>query len=223
MTVSLVVFTDGRDYIYDTIPLALANLNGPIDRRLIYDDSDNAQNRAKLAEAFPTFTIAYSADGRQGFGGAIRFMWRYLAQHDHNPWVFHCEDDFIFNREVDLLAMIAVMNERSDLLQLALRRQPWNDEERAAGGIVELRPDTYSDCHDGTHDWLEHTNFLTTNPSLYRRSLCQVGWPEDPHSEGKMGALIRERNAKARFGFWGARTDPPWVTHIGTQRAGVGY
>lgn len=222
--ITLIVVTDGRwDCISQTIPSALANLKGPITRRVIYDDSGDALNRSKLHDAFPTFSIAHSPDGRLGFGGAIRFMWRYLAAWDSNPYVFWCEDDFTFNREVDLEAMMRVLAKRPHLVQLVLRRQAWNAEERAAGGVVELRSDTYADCHDGTSDWLEHSNFFSTNPCLFRRSLCEKGWPEDPHSEGAFGARLRTEDPKTRFGFWGARSDEPWVEHIGRERVGTGY
>lgn len=223
MTVALLVFTDGRDHIYETIPSALAHLQGPITRRLIYDDSGDAEHRDQLAVAFPTFVIAYHPDGRQGFGGAIRFMWQHLTAWGETTHVFHLEDDFTFNRDVDLDAMSRVLEHRPELMQLVLRRQPWNPEERAAGGVVELRPDTYVDCHDGSNDWLEHSNFFSTNPCLYRRSLCSVGWPADPHSEGAFGALLRQRSTKARFGYWGARDSGEWVEHIGYERVGTGY
>lgn len=223
MSIVLLVFTDGRDYIYETIPSALAHLHGPITRKVIYDDSGDALNRSRLHDAFPTFVIAHSPEGRLGFGGAIRFMWRYLSAWGEQPYVFHLEDDFTFSRDVNLEAMIAVLDKNPHLAQLALRRQPWNDEERAAGGVVELRPDTYADCFDGKNDWLEHSNFLTTNPSLYRRALCSQGWPEDPHSEGKMGAQLRAISDQVRFGFWGARDSGEWVRHVGLERAGHGY
>lgn len=222
--ITLVCITDGRwDCISRTIPSALANLQGPITRRLIYDDSADALNRSKLHDAFPTFTVAHSAEGRLGFGGAIRFMWQHLAAWDENPFIFWLEDDFTFNRLVDLDAMMLVLNQRPHLVQLALRRQPWNAQEKEAGGVVELRPDTYTDCHDGAHDWLEHANFFTTNPSLFHRSLCEKGWPSDPFSEGKFGAQLRESDPQTRFGFWGARDSGEWVEHIGRERVGIGY
>lgn len=220
--ITLVVFTDGRDHIYQALPSALEHLDGPITRKIIYDDSGDALNRACLADTFPEFVVAHHEDGRQGFGGAIRFMWKHLV-YDDNPFVFHLEDDFLFDRDVDLEAMIDVMAERPELVQLALRRQAWSDVERAAGGVVEANPTGFFDCHDGTNDWLEHTNFFTTNPCLYRRSLCAQGWPPDPFSEGQFGIQLRERLQGCVFGYWGARDSGTWVEHIGRERVGNGY
>lgn len=220
--ITLAVFTDGRDHIYDTIPSALEHLKGPIGRKVIYDDSGDAVNQIRLMEAFPDFEVFQHPHGRQGFGGAIRFMWRLLAQGT-NPYVFHLEDDFLFNRDIDLDAMCKVLASNAHLAQLALRRQPWNAEEREAGGIVELRPADYTERSGafGINRWLEHRNFFTTNPSLYRRSLCCCGWPDDPYSEGKFGARLREDGYS--FAFWGARDSGEWVEHVGRERVGTGY
>ncbi len=221
--ITLVVFTDGRDHIYETIPSALASLQGPITKRIIYDDSGDALNRDRLAEAFPTFTITHCAQGRQGFGGAIRFIWRYLAAWDQNDFVFHLEDDFTFNREVDVGAMCDLLTKNHALVQVALRRQAWNDEERAAGGVIERDPTAYTDRDFAGYQFLTHREFFTTNPGVYRRSLCKRGWPDDPHSEGKFSALVRNEMVAPPFAYWGARSDEPWVTHIGRDRVGSGY
>lgn len=223
MTVTLVVFTDGRDHIYETLPSAVANLDGPISRRIIYDDTGDALNRARLADAFPTFTITHSPDGRQGFGGAIRFMWQWLAASDTNTYVLHLEDDFLFDREVNLAAICQLLDTHPSLVQVVLKRQAWSDEEIAAGGVVQRNPGAYVEHEWGDHAYLTHREFWSTNPCLYRRTLCERGWPDDPYSEGKFGALIRDESVAMPFAYWGARNDPPLVTHVGDQRAGVGY
>jgi hypothetical protein len=118
--------------------------------------------------------------------------------------------------------MAAVLNEQRHLVQLVLRRQPWNAEERAAGGIVEQHPDDYQDATDGTNYWLEHRRFFSTNPSLYHRSLLTRSWPDGEHSEGMFTHdLLRDETL--RFAFWGARDSGEWVTHIGRERVGTGY
>jgi hypothetical protein len=224
--IALVVFTDGRvDCIDQTIRSAAKNLHGSITTKLINDDSDDPEYRLWLRQNFEPlgFRLIPPAEGRQGFGGAIRHAWAHLKSETREPFVFHLEDDFTFNRPVDLDAMAFTLVNHPNLVQLALRRQPWNDEESAAGGIVEQHPHDYTQLMD-EHGaaWLEHRRFFTTNPSIYRRSLLQRTWPEGEHSEGLFTHDLL-RSEKTRFAFWGHRNDDPWVTHIGHQRVGVGY
>lgn len=221
--VCLLVITDGRrDCISRTIPSALGNLKGSITRKLIYDDSGDDGHHDWLVDTFPGFEVFSHPMGRQGFGGAIRAAWAHL--HDIlEPVVVHVEDDFLFNRQVPLDEMIAVLQANPHLLQMALRRQPWNDEERAAGGIVELHPDDFYDRTDGVHHWLEHRRFWTTNPCVYRSEIMwKHPWPKGPNSEGRF-TIDLCRSPKVRFGFWGARDSGEWVEHIGTERIGTGY
>lgn len=224
--IALVVFTDGRvDCVEDTIRSAAANLHGSITTKLINDDSDDPDYRLWLRQRFEPlgFHLIPPADSRQGFGGAIRHAWDYLKTETREPFVFHLEDDFTFRRPVDVDAMAYALVHHPRLVQLALRRQAWNAEERAAGGIVEQHPHDYLQvCDEHGALWLEHRRFFTTNPSIYRRSLLQRAWPEGAHSEGMFTHELL-RDPKLRFGFWGHRSDEPWVEHIGHQRVGSGY
>lgn len=219
----LLVMTDGRrDCIEQTIASARTNIHGDISRRVIHDDSGDPAYRMWLGAWFGDFEIV-STGQRSGFGGAIQSAWRYLRCFPGNErFVVHLEDDFTFNHPVDLLPMVRVLNENPHVVQLALRRQPWNADERAAGGIVEQHPGDYDDVFDGRQHWLEHRRFFTTNPCVYRMALTSKVWPNGSHSEGVFTHELLA-NPDIRFGFWGARDSGEWVTHIGTERAGVGY
>jgi hypothetical protein len=221
----LVVFTDGRDdLLKQTIASADANLDGPITRRSIVDDTGDLEHSAQLRAELPGWGIE---DHRQrlGFAGSIAQTWQLLESSSEDPeqFVFHLEDDFIFNRPVDLVAMIRLLNEYPPLAQLALRRQPVNDAEKAAGGVVEMWPDQYADKYNGylgCH-WLEHRLFFTTNASLYRRSLCKLGWPEGRRSEEAFTRRCLDQGYS--FGYWGSRDSGEAIHHTGTERAGCGY
>lgn len=213
--------TDGRlDCIEQTITSAREHLVGQVTYKVIHDDTGDGAHRDYLRGMFPDFEVI-GQPTRQGFGGAIRSAWAHLADRPER-FVFHLEDDFTFNEPVPLAWMQQVLDRNPGLVQLALRRQPWNDAERAAGGIIEQHPDDYVDCSDGTSHWLEHRRFFTTNPSAYRATLMAKGWPDGEHSEGRFGIGLCE-NPTVRFGFWGRRSDPPKVHHIGAERAGMGY
>lgn len=219
--ITLIVMTDGRrECIAETIPSALAHLQGPISHRIIHDDSGDPDYRAWLTATFPSFLII--GDGaRHGFAGAYANAWRYLSVTPRE-WVLSTEDDFTFNRPVDLAAMVEVLTTNPHLAQLALRRQAWNPAEVAAGGVVEQHPDDYAECTDGARTWLEHRLFFTTNPSLFRTELCRRGWPRVERSEGIFTQRLLE-DPELRFGYWGSRASGEWVHHIGHSRAGAGY
>ena len=221
--IALLVITDGRkDCIAQTVPSALDNLKGDIDEWWMYDDSGDAAHRQWLADRFPQFEVIWHPDGRQGFGGAIRAAWAHLAQHSLADHVFHLEDDFTFNRPVPCGEMTEILNRHNTLGQVALRRQPWNDIERSAGGVIEANQGAYSEQRGSIASWLEHDLFWTTNPSIYRRSLIDtVEWPTGAHTEGRFTIAMRELGY--RFAYLGERSDPPWVHHIGNERIGTGY
>lgn len=225
VAVDLLVITDGRPHVVDAIASAEANLVGAELTRWLYDDSGDEGHRRWLAETFPAFRLLWHYRGRQGFGGAIRAAWHQLRAEGEAPYIFHLEDDFTFRRPVPLHQLARVLDAHPRLAQLALRRQPWNAEERAAGGIVEQHPWAYTEkeiAGTGGTRFLEHTRFFTTNPSLYRRSLIlERDWPRFPNSEGRFGLELFAAGYVA--GFWGARDSGEWVEHIGHERKGTGY
>lgn len=179
---------------------------------------------ASIAEQLPEPDHVVSiddSDHRLGFTGAVIEAWRQVRETDAD-FVFHAELDFTYNEPVDIERMAAVLDRTPHLVQLSLLRQPVNDEEHAAGGIIQCAPDDYTEITVGADVWLEQRRFFTTNPSIYRASLCNHAWPNVKHSEGVFTHQLLADPA-VRFGIWGAKWDPPRVTHIGHQRAGRGY
>lgn len=155
-----------------------------------------------------------------GFAGAIERGWEQVRALDCD-WVFHVEGDFTFPTRPPLEGMIALLREREDLAQVALKRQAVNQRELAAGGVVEADPDDFATHYSNVAVWTEHRRFFTTNPSVYPASLCELGWPQGPRSEGRFTHDLLDRGYS--FALWGGKFDPPRVQHIGMARAGRGY
>ena len=220
--ITLLVMTDGRADCLARSMASLHRLRGPIAQRVMHDDSGDPAYRAHLTDTYHGWTVI-STGQRSGFAGAYRSAWRWLRDHGTCEWVFSTEDDFELVRDVDLAAMISVMAYRP-LAQMALLRQPVNPAEKAAGGIVAQHPGDYRECTDGTHRWLQHRRFYTTNPHLVRRSFVAAhDWPDGPESEGRFGIGLFAAEPVTVCAFWGGRDDPPLVEHIGAQRVGTGY
>lgn len=220
--ITLVIMTDGRkQYLTRTID-SLYQLHTFFSQKIIHDDSGDPEFSAWLRRTFLEFEI-YSTGQKSGFAGAYNSAWNYLRNNCINDWIFFTEDDFVFTRPVNIYTMIEVMENNPHIAQMALRRQPWNDQERAAGGIVEQYPNDYTDRTDGKFNWLEHRRFFTTNPSLLRMSLIdERDWPNVPNSEG-MFSIDLFSGTNLVSAFWGARDSGEWVEHIGVNRTGTGY
>ncbi len=193
---------------------------------LIGDGRDEYRDRtlASGKEMLPQFKRVVEIDDRDhelGFDGAIRAGWEEVLRTG-TDWVFHLEADFVFNAPVPIERMIAVLKRHPHLAQICLKRQPWNDTEKAAGGIVEANPDAYEQRVEHGDIWTEHRVCFSTNPCLYPAALCHQGWPQGERSEGVFTHRLLE-DPECRFAFWGAKFDPPLVEHIGVERNGVRY
>lgn len=177
-----------------------------------------------LRAQLPPFDVCVHIDDKAhelGFSGAIQEGWRQLLDTGAK-YVWHAEGDFTYNHPIDITGMRSVLESHPNLVQLALRRQPINAEEKAAGGQVEIDPDGYKDRRWRGHEWLDHRKNFTTNPSLYPRSVMEQGWPDAGGSERVFSDRLLERR-ELRFGYWGARESGEWCHHIGEVRKGHGY
>jgi len=217
---ALVVFTDGRR---DCLQRTLASFDlsvdpALIDRRVVVNDCVESPEYGYWLDTLGFDEQIRPLDARRGFAGAVATGWEAVADADY---VFHLEDDFVFQRHVDLKLMVEVLDGHPELAQMALKRQPCNDDELRAGGVVELRSTDFMDCVDHGAWWLEHRCFFTTNPSLIPSATIARGWPRVERSEGVFSLSLFE-DLNAVCGYWGRRSDPPWVHHVGT-RVGTGY
>lgn len=210
----------------------------PQDAFLIYDGpelyglgSPHPRLGAVMPEGGPW---AIMTTGGLGFCGATRLAWRAAVGHTDPPastheHVFYLEHDFRFTRPVDLRALADVLDHAPGLCQMQLMRDAVSEEERAAGGLFELRRAGYTErilLETGAGATRElarfqlHRMYLTTNPSLMRRDWMAANpWPDYPEQcEGRFGLDLVEQGWA--FGVWGDGS--PWVTHAGV-RTGFGY
>lgn len=219
----LCIFTDGRKACIErTVPSFLVNASYPPQVAYIFDDSGDPDYQKWLFKSFD-IDVVYD-DHRKGFAGAMGEAWKFLSQLPplFPEFCFHLEDDFTFNRKIDIQGMIDVLQERPYLQQMALRRQPWNVREKMAGGVVENRQRQFTEVSNGTHTWLESRLFWTCNPSIYRRSLTAMGWPQIRRSEQMLTRKLLQKRTN-KFGYFGGFDSGEACFHIGIERNGNGY
>lgn len=214
--VDVIVLTAGRkDYLERTLASFSERVHGDICDRIIQDDSGDPAFGKWLRTTYREWEIV-TTRGKLGFTKAIRSVWDVLRARTGAPYVFHLEEDFVFDRDVNLSEMIEVLRGDPKLAQVALLRGPFYPPEVDAGGIVEQEPRAY-EHRDG---YLVHTKYFTTNPCVYSRSLIRKHhWPLTAHSETRYTRQLVSKGY--RFALMGDGT--PWVSHIGEERTNLGY
>jgi hypothetical protein len=196
--IALLVFTAGDDdRLAETLASADERLVGPIVERVIYDDSGDPEHSKVLVDAYPDFDVV---SGSTRFG-AVRTAWEYLRVQCRAPFVFHLEDGYTFERPVALIPMAHALETHPYLCQMALRPA----EVEVSDDFAEI---VWHPTPRHSFAWLEHRRWFTTEPSLYRRSLCSQSWPRGANGEGRFTHQLL-RSPKVRFGYWGAATSAP--------------
>lgn len=229
--IPLIVLTNGRrDCISQTIPSAREHLSG-VRAITIINDSPDPDYRQWLEDEFigdPLDCAVAHSDGEHGYWWAMQAVWA-MARHQMSFFgsdsVFFLEDDFIFHEDVDLTCLARVLDEQKHLTQIALLRQPWWPNEHEHDGLIpalEAQGQRFEEFTDGKHHWIEHRACFTGNPCLIPARTFAHDWPEGAWSESRFGRLLFA-DPDARGAYWGRRSDPPRVEHIGHQRVGTDY
>jgi hypothetical protein len=87
-------------------------------------------------------------------------LWTYLATQDFD-YIWHHEDDIVFNQKVKIDDLINLYNHDRRLVQVNLKRNPWYDDEF-------LEPLLYNtDCIFNNYRYELKTDFFWTMASLY--------------------------------------------------------
>lgn len=159
---------------------------------------------------------------QQGFCKATARAWAEGAKPGVD-YVFYLEHDFEFNRAVDLQAMAAVLDRHPELAQMVCLRQAVNEQELAAGGLMEARDGEFTPRSTLGYPWASYSSFFSTNPSLMTREFMAAHpFPTEHEAqcEGLFGWDLRELGYS--FGMWTRVGDEPLVNHIGV-RDGSGH
>ena len=159
------------------------------------------------------FQVIDDRDHLLGMAGAVQRAWAW-ALTTNCDYLLHVEEDFRFLEPLNLAGMLDVLRHDETLAQVVLKRNPWSPEEVQAGGFIEQHPDDYTDHQAGQLCWVTHQRYFSLNPCLIPRHILERGWPDGNEAE-MTSSLVADGY---RFAFYGHRTDPPRVQHIGAVR-----
>lgn len=222
---SMTVLTDGRkEYLSKTLPTWIEAYGEIIPHKIIIDDSGSTGYRHWLTETFPDFLVVAVGKDRCGYTEAMRKVFEVVRAYDQ-PYNLHVEDDFVLHKPPILSDVVSILDTFPSLSQMSFMRQPWYENERRYGGVVEaLEADGVKVFHqkftNGKY-WVKHNAFWTANPSVFPQWLAHRTWPEPPWSEMHFSKGLKRD--KKIFGIWGNRNDWVCVEHIGEVRSGTDY
>jgi hypothetical protein len=183
----------------------------------MYLDGCHANLEDYLPANLVTKTI-YDQDHKLGMAGAVQagFEWALSTFAEHVLWI---EEDFRLTEHLPLSRMRLILESNPHLAQVVLKRQPWSDEEKRAGGQIETNPAAYTQCERLLLDWVEHSTLFSLNPCLIPRRTLELGWPSGPLGVGnESGMTQRCLDAGMRFAYYGRIDDPPRCEHVGHVR-----
>jgi len=234
---SLETWSERSAYLRRSLDSLTDRVKGNIVQRVVYSDWPD-EVRDELTDLVAPYGFYVVGDGHHGYTESMERMWRYIGKRAIAPYVFQTEDDFIFDRDVDLGDLAETMTACPWLAQVALLRDAYYQDERdlePIGNILGWPEPAFTRQGYNGHYRLEHRLFFTANPSLFRRELTRaIPWPsatqarrvlgrrpdQAPSSETAFGKLLF-RDPDVRVAFWGEGEQ--WVSHIGAVRAGIGY
>lgn len=221
MKVILGVIGNGRyEMLKQTTESLREKVKYPFFKKIMINDTGDMDYAHKLDDEFSEEYLVISHPENQGLSGSVRTLWE-AAQMLDADYIFHVEEDFTFNAEVDIDRMISILKMAPHIWQVALKRQPVNQEEADAGGFMQLDPSAYTQYYsnqDPSLVWLEHRKFFTLNPCVYSIDITRPSWPKGG-GEKEFGERVFERD-DSTCAYLGTINDPPMVTHIGNYRGG---
>lgn len=199
--------------IYEMLPLDLFSEFHAV------EDTGLQENQNFLTDNLPDWNYIFHRENL-GLAAAVNSAWGCVGSGI--DYIFHMEDDFIFNEKINIKKMIHIIEAEPNITQVSLKRQPVSSEEIAAGGFMNFKTFEPIECkiYWGGEElnWVEHRSFFTLNPSIIPKVIFEQGWPEG--NEAGMAERLYCEGSDYWGSYYGNLGSPPKVTHIGHYRSG---
>jgi hypothetical protein len=202
--VTVVITSAGRkEYLKQTIESLQTQLTyDPAKLKWsIIDDYPASQETQAYIRALPDFQVKLLNEQNRGLGYSLNKIYEQIE----TEFVFHCEDDWLFLRPIDLPSMVSYLRERPHLRQLLLYREPIRDLEYP--GAISTGTEHY-----------ELEERFSFNPHLARTALFHECYPFPLHYAELEYTLKLERRGYKTSGVVGSRENP-YVRHMGVTKS----
>lgn len=218
MKFCVIIINDGRnDYFEQTMKSFKENVFFPegskIHKILIDDwpaDRDEAAIK-KLAKKYKIDQVVLNEENL-GVNKTVKKAWSLIPEDVDYIW--HQENDFVYIKPVQIEILMKVL-ENPIIIQCALVRQAWFQDELEAGSLMNTRPERWKVANVSGIDIVVHKDHFTFNPSLYKRKwLIDI----DPFGEYDLRNYYMGKNPGLYFSYLGKKEDDHRILHIGERK-----
>jgi glycosyl transferase family 2 len=172
---------------------------------VVSEDCADAALIAEITAAYPDMTIL-SGPERLGHMRSIDRLFSTV----NTPYLFHLEDDWLFDAPVNWKAAIALLETRDDVANVSVRAfSEIKEKYRRRSDALTLQGETFRLMHRDAHpEFFGWSN----NPGLMRTSLYAAYAPFGRMRHDQMSALIKRDGRREAYHV------PGVAHHIGQQR-----
>ena len=198
----------------------LVKFDQPYDLFVVDDFPDEATRQ--FLDTLPAIHKVYHPHN-QGLASSVNDLQNFLTSSDYD-YVFHLEDDFVFQREVKVQHMIQLLEHNPDIAQMRLTRQPIYDVEIAEGNIITCVPkmQVYKDLGynvEQKEGFVKIWPLWSFNPNIahvkHFKAVAQV----QSKAENTFSRIVFSDKSLSA-GYYGNIDDTNYVHHIGEVRKG---
>lgn len=220
MKIVVLVINDGRnDYLEQTLKSFKKNVVMPPEAEvftLLIDDMPEGRNENEIQDIVKKYEInkAILNEENLGINAVVQLAWQAISVLKPD-YIFHQENDFVYNHTIDVQRMISALECNQRIGQVALRRQPWFEDELKANTLYKDL-NYYRAVNIAGHELVFQKEYFTHNPCIYRaKHAVQIhGYNEYAYAKYLL------KNGIMTFAYMGKLDTPPHVTHIGYIKKG---
>jgi hypothetical protein len=218
MKFCVIIINDGRnDYLAKSLKSFSENVvfpEGSEVTKILIDDwplERDEKEIKRLAKKYGVKTVILN-DTNLGVNQTVRKIWSEIPKDIDYVW--HQENDFIFLEKVNIQELMKVL-ESPIIVQCALVRQAWFEDEKQCGTLMNTRPERWKDANVSGTDIVVHRDHFTFNPSLYKSKwLVYI----EPFGEYALKDYYLSKNPGLYFSYYGKREDSNRILHIGEKK-----
>jgi hypothetical protein len=213
-----------KGYLERTIASWEANLTNKPKHSYIFDDSGSAAYVAWLNKKYSDrFTIVPVSNKSVGQVSAMKKIFNTMKDLD-TEYFLGIEEDWMLFRPVDISLIIKQLQSNNHILQMRIPRTIWHSDYHRldidSGSLLlyHLNDSRNEITKSVDGKWFEVRSsfyFWSHNPSVFRKSIFDEGYPETKSHEYDFGIKLLNKYEDAVVGFWATNPYEGYITHIG--------